>query len=89
MTIMVTFQATGKAVRAMVVALGRQCLVYLPLLFTLNALYGFEGYIYAQPIADIVTTLIAFLLSLSFLKETHALHKSQTELAIEDSPQGV
>lgn len=89
MTIMVTFQATGKAVRAMVIALGRQCLVYLPLLFTLNALYGFEGYIYAQPIADIVTTFIAFLLSLSFLKETHALHKEQSGLAAVDSTPGL
>ena len=89
MTIMVTFQATGKAVKAMVVSLGRQCLVYLPLLFSLNALYGFEGYIYAQPIADIVTTVIAFLLSLSFLKEIHAMHKKEAEFAVLDPVQGV
>ena len=88
-TIMVTFQATGKAVRAMVISLGRQCLVYLPLLFSLNALFGFEGYIYAQPIADIVTTVIAFLMSLSFLKEIHAMHKKETEIAVVDSPQGI
>ena len=88
-TILVTFQATGKAVKAMVISLGRQCLVYLPLLFLLNALYGFEGYIYAQPIADIVTTVIAFLLSLSFLKEMHAMHKKEIEPAIADVPQGI
>jgi multidrug efflux pump len=88
MTLMVTFQATGKAVRSMVISLGRQCILYIPLLFTLNNLFGFNGYIYAQPAADITVTVLAVLMSLSFLKEMHALHEDSAKLSSEVSAEG-
>ena len=69
MTMMITFQATGKAVRSMILALGRQCLLYIPALFILNSLFGFNGFIWAQPIADVLTTGVAVLMSLSFFRE--------------------
>jgi putative MATE family efflux protein len=72
MTIMVTFQALGKPVHATVINLGRQFLVYLPLLFALNSLFGFTGLIYAQPAADIITTLAAIALSVSLFKKLKA-----------------
>ena len=74
MTLMVTFQATGKAIKSMVISLGRQCLLYFPLVFILNGLFGFSGYIYAQPAADILITVIAVLMSITFLKDMRALH---------------
>ncbi len=80
MTLLVAFQATGMAVRAMIVSLGRQCIVYMPLLFILNHLFGFQGFIYAQPIADIVTTLLAALLSISFLKRIRLLQRQQDDM---------
>ncbi len=83
MTLMVTFQATGKALKSMVISLGRQCLLYVPLLFLLNGLFGFDGYIYAQPAADILITVIAVLMSISFLKEMHALHADSVPLSAE------
>lgn len=80
MTMMVTFQATGKALKALLVSLGRQFLLYLPLLFVLNALLGFDGFIYAQPAADILTTIVAVLLSISFIKEMNELHEGEAAL---------
>lgn len=77
-TLVVTFQATGKALKAMVVSLGRQCLIYLPLLFILNSQFGFDGFIYAQPAADIITTIVAVLLSISFIKQMNTLHEDIT-----------
>jgi putative MATE family efflux protein len=74
MTLMTTFQATGKAVRAMLISLGRQCILYFPLLFILNAKFGFAGYIYAQPAADVLTTIAALLMSISFIRELRAKH---------------
>jgi putative MATE family efflux protein len=68
MTIMVTFQALGKPIHATVINLGRQFLIYLPLLFLLNSLFGFTGFIYTQPISDIITTAVAALLSISLFK---------------------
>ncbi|MGD1823650.1 MAG: MATE family efflux transporter [Pleomorphochaeta sp.] len=76
-TVMVTFQATGKAIKAMFLSLGRQCIIYIPLLFILNSLFGFNGFIFAQPIADISTTLIALILSISFMKELNELEKGK------------
>jgi len=72
-TLMVTFQATGKALRAMFISLGRQCIFYIPLLFILNDLFGFNGFIFAQPVADIITTAIAVMFSFSFVKEVKTM----------------
>jgi Na+-driven multidrug efflux pump len=64
MTLMVTFQALGKPVLSTIVSLGRQCLFYLPLLFILNHIWRFEGFMYSQPLADILTALAAVLFGL-------------------------
>jgi putative MATE family efflux protein len=68
MTIMVTFQALGKPVLATIVSLGRQCLFYIPLLYILDAMFGFEGFVYSQPIADACTSVIAVFLVRNVLK---------------------
>jgi putative MATE family efflux protein len=62
-TLMVSFQSFGKSIQAMVITMGRQLLFYVPLLYLLNYLFGFEGFIWAQPAADILTTGIAIILS--------------------------
>ena len=59
----------------MIVSLGRQCIIYIPALFILNGLFGFSGFIWAQPIADILTTVAALLMSLSFFREMNRLHQ--------------
>jgi putative MATE family efflux protein len=62
-TLMVTFQSFGKSVQAMIITLGRQLLFYVPLLYLLNHLFAFNGFIWAQPAADILTLGIAVVLS--------------------------
>ncbi|GBU24399.1 multi antimicrobial extrusion protein [Fibrobacteria bacterium R8-3-H12] len=62
-TLMVSFQSFGKAFQAMVITMGRQLLFFLPLLYLLNYIFGFNGFIWAQPSADILTTGIAVILS--------------------------
>jgi putative MATE family efflux protein len=62
-TLMISFQSFGKPLQAMVITLGRQLLFYIPLLYLLNHLFGFTGYVWAQPAADILTTGIALVLS--------------------------
>jgi Na+-driven multidrug efflux pump len=62
-TLMVSFQSFGKSVQAMVITMGRQLLFYIPLLYLLNYLFGFNGFIWAQPAADILTAGIAVILS--------------------------
>jgi putative MATE family efflux protein len=67
-TLMVSFQALGMPLRSSVVTMGRQLLFYVPLLYLLNHFFGFDGYIWAQPAADILTTGIAIILGLSLIK---------------------
>lgn len=60
MILMTSLQAMGKALPALIVAISRQGIVYIPLLFLLNSLFGFEGLIFALPIADAATTVVSF-----------------------------
>ncbi len=77
MTMMITFQSTGRAMKAMIVSMGRQCIIYIPALFVLNNLFGLNGFIYAQPLADVLTTVVAVLMSRSFFREMERLNEEQ------------
>ena len=54
-----TFQAMGKAVPSLVLAVSRQGLVFLPCILILKSMFGLNGVVYAQPIADIIAVFIA------------------------------
>jgi len=60
MILMASLQAMGKALPALIVALSRQGIVYIPLIFLLTRLFGFEGLVFALPVADYITTLVSF-----------------------------
>jgi putative MATE family efflux protein len=68
-TIMIAFQALGKFAQATVITLGRQCVIYIPLLLILNHFFQFNGFIYAQPAGDILTAGVSLLLSVSMFRE--------------------
>ena len=72
-TITMTFQATGRAMLAMFLVLGRQLFFFVPLLLILNHYFTFNGYIYAQPVADLATTLVSVLLSVYFVRDLHKI----------------
>jgi Na+-driven multidrug efflux pump len=51
-------QAFGRAKEALVLSFARQGLFYIPLLFMMQEIQGFEGLIWAQPVSDIATLLL-------------------------------
>lgn len=59
MILMTSLQAMGKALPAFIVSISRQGLAYIPALLALNKLFGFDGLIFALPLADAFTTLIS------------------------------
>ena len=67
-TMMITYQALGKPMPAMLITMGRQLLFLIPAMLLLDRLFGFEGFIWAQPASDILTTGIAFAMGFSLLK---------------------
>ncbi len=60
MIFMTTLQSMGKALPALIVAVSRQGIVYLPALYLLNKIHGFEGLVLALPVADALTTCCSF-----------------------------
>jgi len=84
-TLMTTFQAVGKAVQAMLISLGRQAIVFIPLLYIFNSAFGLEGLRYAQPTADALSAVAAALMSISFVRQMRTLHDEQQAMAAPES----
>ncbi len=57
-----TMQAMGAAVEALVINLSRQGYVFVPFVFILRAIIGMNGLVWAQPVADVISFVIALLL---------------------------
>ena len=53
------FQGMGRGRASLMLSLSRQGLVFLPVLLIADAVVGLNGLIYAQPIADLVSVVIA------------------------------
>lgn len=69
------FQSIGRAKSAAILALSRQGLCFIPLIWLLPKYFDILGVQMAQPIADLGTFLIAFPLSISIIREIKKLQK--------------
>ena len=58
-------QAMGAATPSLIVNLSRQGLLFIPLLFIMEALLGMNGLIWTQPMVDILSLLLAIVLFVS------------------------
>ena len=65
MLIMSTFQAIGAGRPSLILSISRQGFIFLPVLILSNYFYGMSGIVYAQPVADILATILAVLLFLN------------------------
>lgn len=63
-------QSMGKVIVAFVLSISRQGILYMPLLVILNRLFGFSGFIYAQPITDIIMLIFSSLLLFRVIKKS-------------------
>ena len=52
-------QACGAAAESLIVNISRQGLVYIPAMFLLGAVFHEQGLIWAQPVADVLSLLLA------------------------------
>ena len=68
-----SFQGMGKAGAALALSASRQGFVFLPMLFLGRAIAGQNGIIFAQPIADIISIIIALIMFISMNKEFKAI----------------
>lgn len=64
-----SLQAMGAATPALIVNLSRQGIIYIPTLFILQAWLGVTGLVWAQPVADILSTALVAALYLCTSKK--------------------
>ena len=62
-------QAMGAATSALVINLSRQGIIYIPAIFILQAVLQENGIVWAQPAADILSTIFVLLLFMRSLKK--------------------
>ena len=55
-------QACGAATESLIVNISRQGLIYIPAMLLLGALFHETGLIWAQPVADVLSLLLAIIL---------------------------
>lgn len=65
-----TIQALGNAKASLLLSITRQGLVYIPLLFLLSNRFYFQGLLWAQPVSDGITLMLALVLLTSILKKS-------------------
>ena len=63
-----TIQGMGKALPSLVLTVCRQGLIFIPLIFILNAMLGLDGVIYAQPAADYLSILVGILICMHLFR---------------------
>lgn len=62
-------QALGAGRASLIINLSRQGLIYIPALFILSSTLGITGIVWAQPVADIISTGLAIILYVNVLKK--------------------
>ena len=70
-------QNLGKSLRATVMAVSRQGIVYMPLILILPKLFGLTGALIAQPISDVISFLIGVPMVAAQIKELKALQNER------------
>lgn len=72
-----TIQGMGKALPSLILTVCRQGLVFIPLVFILDKLFGLEGVIYAQAVADVISILLAVAICLWIFKTLDTQSKAE------------
>lgn len=62
-------QAMGAATPALLISMSRQGIIFIPALFILQAIVGMTGLVWAQPVADVLSILIAAILFRKTMKK--------------------
>ena len=57
-----TLQAMGAATPSLIINLSRQGILFIPILFILEAALGLDGLLWAQPVVDVLSMLLAVVL---------------------------
>ncbi|MCR5724917.1 MAG: MATE family efflux transporter [Treponema sp.] len=74
-----SFQAMGKALASLMLAVSRQGFIFLPMILAMRVIFGLDGVIFAQPVADLCSVFMAFCMFLSMNKGFKKLEAEATQ----------
>jgi putative MATE family efflux protein len=75
MPLMTAIQAMGKGFPSLIIAISRNGLVYIPAVFILNALFGFNGLVWALTLSDVISAGMAVLFFLAIIRKLKYHHR--------------
>lgn len=70
------FQGMGKGIQTFILSVGRQGIIYIPMLFILNKLVGLDGIIWAQATADFVCVIMSVIMFIFVMKGINKKEKA-------------
>lgn len=76
------FQAVGNPVKASIISLSRDIVIFVPLVIILPKFMGIKGILYAAPIADLIGIIITIILLILFFKN---LNKEKVSVKEKDA----
>lgn len=62
-------QAMGASTSALIINISRQGIIYIPAMFILQAIYGVNGLVWAQPVSDVLSVILVIVLYLVTVKK--------------------
>jgi multidrug efflux pump len=75
----VTVQAMGKGSASLLLSVARQGVFYVPILFAFNHIFGLNGLIFAQPLADLLALILAIVVLSIIIKKSKSSLQTQTD----------
>lgn len=88
MPLMTSIQAMGKGFPSLIIAISRNGLVYIPAVYILNALFGFDGLVWALTLSDVISAFMAVLFYAALTRKLKFHHPEPeiVEHILEESP---
>jgi Na+-driven multidrug efflux pump len=74
------FLAFGKAREGGILSICRQGIMFIPAILILPSLIGFNGVIYSQAIADVLTTILTVIFAVDLVKKLKNTQEKKFEL---------
>ncbi len=86
MPLLTSIQAMGKGIPSLIIAVSRNGLVYIPAVFILNGIFGFDGLVWALPLSDVISALLALFFFIAIVRTLrhHQPEQQFVEHALEE-----
>lgn len=78
------YQSLGKAIPSLILTICRQGLAFVPILIVGSTLFGLQGIIWAQPLADVVSIILAISMYTVTYRKLRASKTEPISMAMED-----